>query len=58
MESGIGSYKVYIDGKFVLFGLKKGILVIQNPEKVKNRHAGNDAICKRNNRIASMVRDA
>lgn len=23
MESGIGSYKVYIDGKFVLFGLKK-----------------------------------
>ena len=35
MESGIGSYKVYIDGKFVLFGLKKGILVIQNPEKVK-----------------------
>ena len=35
MESGIGSYKVYIDGKFVLFGLKKGILVIQDPEKVK-----------------------
>lgn len=35
MESGIGSYKVYIDGKFVLFGLKKGILAIQDPEKVK-----------------------
>lgn len=35
MESGIGSYKVYIDGKFVLFGLKKGILVTQDPEKVK-----------------------
>lgn len=35
IESGIGSYKVYIDGKFVLFGLKKGILVIQDPEKVK-----------------------
>ena len=35
MESGIGSYKVYIDGKFVLFGLKKGTLVIQDPEKVK-----------------------
>lgn len=35
MESGIGNYKVYIDGKFVLFGLKKGILVIQDPEKVK-----------------------
>ena len=34
-ESGIGTYKVYIDGKFVLFGLKKGILVIQDPEKVK-----------------------
>ena len=27
--------KVYIDGKFVLFGLKKGILVIQDKEKVK-----------------------
>ena len=34
-ETGIRSYKVYIDGHFVLFGLKKGILVIQDPEKVK-----------------------
>ena len=33
--TGIASYKVYIDGKFVLFGLKKGILVIQDKEKVK-----------------------
>ena len=31
----IARYKVYIDGHFVLFGLKKGILVIQDPEKVK-----------------------
>ena len=28
-------YGKIIDGKFVLFGLKKGILVIQDPEKVK-----------------------
>lgn len=34
-ETGIGNYKVYVDGQFVLFGLKKGILVIQDPEKVK-----------------------
>ena len=34
-ESGIASYKVYIDGKFVLFGLKKGVLVIQDKEKVR-----------------------
>lgn len=34
-ETGIASYKVYIDGHFVLFGLKKGVLVIQDPEKVK-----------------------
>lgn len=34
-ESGIDSYKVYIDGKFVLFGLKKGILVIQDKAKIK-----------------------
>lgn len=33
--TGIKTYKVYIDGKFVLFGLKKGILVIQDKEKVK-----------------------
>lgn len=33
--TGISTYKVYIDGKFVLFGLKKGILVIQDKEKVK-----------------------
>lgn len=33
--TGIGSYKVYIDGKFILFGLKKGILVIQDKERVK-----------------------
>ena len=34
-ESGIGTYKVFVDGEFVLFGLKKGILVIQDPEKIK-----------------------
>lgn len=34
-ETGVASYKVYIDGRFVLFGLKKGVLVIQDPEKVK-----------------------
>ena len=34
-ETGVASYKVYIDGHFVLFGLKKGVLVIQDPEKVK-----------------------
>lgn len=34
-ESGIASYKVRVDGKFVLFGLKKGVLVIQDREKVE-----------------------
>ena len=34
-ETGIAEYKVYIDGKFVLFGLKKGILVIQDPERIR-----------------------
>lgn len=34
-ETGIRSYKVFIDNQFVLFGLKKGVLVIQDPEKVK-----------------------
>ncbi|WP_300726026.1 M23 family metallopeptidase [uncultured Bacteroides sp.] len=34
-ETGIRSYKVFIDNQFVLFGLKKGILVIQDPEKVE-----------------------
>ena len=33
--SGIDTYKVYLDGKFVLFGLKKGILIIQDKEKIK-----------------------
>lgn len=33
--TGIATYKVYVDGKFVLFGLKKGVLVIQDPEKIK-----------------------
>ena len=33
--SGIDTYKVYVDGKFVLFGLKKGILIIQDKEKIK-----------------------
>ena len=33
--SGIDSYKVYVDGKFVLFGLKKGVLVIQDKAKIK-----------------------
>ncbi len=32
--SGIASYKVRVDGKFVLFGLKKGVLVIQDKEKL------------------------
>lgn len=40
-ESGIDEYKVYIDGKFVLFGLKKGILVIQDKAKVKKGIAHN-----------------
>lgn len=34
-QTGIDSYKVYVDGKFVLFGLKKGVLVIQDPERIK-----------------------
>ena len=34
-QTGIASYKVYVDGEFVLFGLKKGILVIQDPERIK-----------------------
>ena len=34
-ESGVGNYKVYIDGKFVLFGLKKGILIIQDKSRIK-----------------------
>lgn len=34
-ETGIADYKVYVDGKFVLFGLKKGILVIQDPQKIQ-----------------------
>lgn len=35
MESGIDQYKVYVDGNFVLFGLKKGILVVQDKSKIK-----------------------
>lgn len=34
-ESGIADYKVYIDGKFVLFGLKKGVLVVQDKERIR-----------------------
>ena len=34
-ESGIADYKVYVDGKFVLFGLKKGILIIQDKERIR-----------------------
>lgn len=34
-QTGIEKYKVYIDGQFVLFGLKKGILEIQDPERIK-----------------------
>lgn len=34
-QTGIASYKVYVDGDFVLFGLKKGVLVIQDPERIK-----------------------
>lgn len=34
-QTGIASYKVYVDGEFVLFGLKKGVLVIQDPERIK-----------------------
>lgn len=33
-ETGISEYKVYVDGAFVLFGLKKGILVIQDKNRV------------------------
>lgn len=33
--SGINTYKVYVDGKFVLFGLKKGMLIIQDKKRVK-----------------------
>ena len=35
-ESGIDTYKVYVDGKFVLFGLKKGLLIIQDKAKIKH----------------------
>lgn len=34
-QTGIASYKVLIDGKFILFALKKGVLIIQDPDKVK-----------------------
>ena len=34
-QTGIKTYKVYVDGKFVLFGLKRGLLVIQDPERIK-----------------------
>ena len=34
-QTGIASYKVLIDGKFVLFALKKGVLIIQDPDRVK-----------------------
>lgn len=34
-QTGIASYKVLVDGKFVLFALKKGILVIQDPERIR-----------------------
>lgn len=34
-QTGIRDYKVYVDGNFVLFGLKKGILIIQDPERIK-----------------------
>ena len=34
-ESGINQYKVYVDGKFVLFGLKKGMLIVQDKNKIK-----------------------
>ena len=36
-QTGIRDYKVYVDGNFVLFGLKKGILIIQDPERIKKR---------------------
>lgn len=34
-QTGIRDYKVYVDGSFVLFALKKGILVIQDPQRIK-----------------------
>lgn len=34
-QTCIRDYKVYVDGNFVLFGLKKGILIIQDPERIK-----------------------
>lgn len=36
-QTGIASYKVRIDGRFVLFGLKRGMLVIQDPQRVVPR---------------------
>ena len=33
--SGLNTYKVYIDGQFVLFWLKRGQLIIQTPKKIK-----------------------
>lgn len=32
--TGIADYKVYVDGKFILFGLKKGVLVLQDADRI------------------------
>lgn len=34
-QSGIHIYKVYVDGHFVLFGLKHGVLAVQDPERIQ-----------------------
>ena len=34
-QTGIQKYKVNVDGKFILFALKHGMLVIQDPERTK-----------------------
>lgn len=32
--TGISSYKVFVDGRFVLFGLKRGMLIVQDPDRL------------------------
>lgn len=34
-QTGVRTYKVYVDGRFVLFGLKRGVLVVQDPERIQ-----------------------
>ncbi len=44
-ETGVAEYKVYVDGSFVLFGLKKGMLVIQDKDRIsRGKHHRMDIV--------------